>query len=135
MSSFQLTSLQNAVQRLAEGWTRYQLDVSDGQIRDGLIQRFEFTYELSHRLLRRFLATRAASPALIEQMSFQDLIRTANEQDLLLRDWTAWRIYREMRGITSHSYDETKALQVVAVIPRFLEESRHLLARMEARLA
>ena len=38
MSSIQLdlTPLDNAIARLDEGWTRYQRDVSDIQIRDGL---------------------------------------------------------------------------------------------------
>ena len=54
MSSIQLdlTPLDNAIARLDEGWTRYQRDVSDIQIRDGLIQRFEFTYEVSPEQLR-----------------------------------------------------------------------------------
>jgi hypothetical protein len=39
--------LANAVDRLREGLRRYELDRTDEQIRDGLIQRFEFTYELS----------------------------------------------------------------------------------------
>lgn len=38
-----LTALANARLRLAEGLARYQLDTRDAQIRDGLIQRFEFT--------------------------------------------------------------------------------------------
>ncbi|NBW44125.1 MAG: nucleotidyltransferase, partial [Betaproteobacteria bacterium] len=43
-----LTPLSNAVNRLGEGLVRYQVDTKDAQIRDGLIQRFEFTYEISH---------------------------------------------------------------------------------------
>ena len=43
-----LSPLVNVIDRLREGLTRYQQDTSDTQIRDGLIQRFEFTYELSH---------------------------------------------------------------------------------------
>lgn len=35
-----LTPLSNAVDRLSEGLARYLRDVSDTQIRDGLIQRF-----------------------------------------------------------------------------------------------
>jgi hypothetical protein len=31
-------------------------------------------------------------------MSFQDLIRSGNEQGLLLGDWPTWRRYREMRS-------------------------------------
>ena len=50
-----LSPLERAVNRLSEGWIRYQLDTSDLQIRDGLIQRFEFTYEISHKTLKRYL--------------------------------------------------------------------------------
>jgi hypothetical protein len=49
------TSLGNAVWRLREGVARWRGEPTDEQIRDGLIQRFEFTYELSHKMLRRYL--------------------------------------------------------------------------------
>ena len=48
-----LISLQNVLTRLTEGYARYVLDTSDSQIRDGLIQRYEFTYEISHKMLKR----------------------------------------------------------------------------------
>jgi len=38
-----ITLLENVVVRLDEGLRRYLKDVTDAQIRDGLIQRFEFT--------------------------------------------------------------------------------------------
>ncbi len=44
--------LDRAIQRLEEGLKRYQNDITDLQIRDGLIQRFEFTYEIAARPLR-----------------------------------------------------------------------------------
>ena len=134
MSSIQLdlTPLDNAIARLDEGWTRYQRDVSDIQIRDGLIQRFEFTYEISHKMLRRFLELTSANPAEFDGMAFQDMIRTGNERGLLLGDWPAWRKYREMRARTSHTYDEEVAIEVVKGIPAFLQEAAHLLQRLRA---
>ena len=57
-----ITSLGNAVRRLREGRDRYQREPADEQLRDGLIQRFEFTYELCHKMLRRYLKETAASP-------------------------------------------------------------------------
>lgn len=70
--------LRNAVQRLREGLARHQSEPADEQLRDGLIQRFEFTYELSHRTLRRHFTQTAASPDEIAQMPFADLIRAGN---------------------------------------------------------
>ncbi|MCR2745191.1 nucleotidyltransferase substrate binding protein [Limnobacter parvus] len=128
-----LSSLQNAVLRLDEGIQRYRQDISDTQIRDGLIQRFEFTYELSHKMLKRFLESTSPSPAEIDALAFQDLIRTGNEQGLLLSDWTVWKKYREMRSKTSHTYDESIALQVVAEIPAFLHEAQYLLQQLLPR--
>lgn len=128
-----MTPLEKAVGRLRDGLERYLRDVGDDQIRDGLIQRFEYTYELSHKMLKRHLAASAASPSAIDEMAFADMIRTGNQKGLLKGDWPAWRTYREMRARTSHTYDEDVALQVVAGIPDFLAEAEHLLARLRDR--
>lgn len=127
------TPLSNAVARLGEGLTRYLADTSDEQIRDGLIQRFELAYDLSAKMLRRALAATADVPEHIDQMTFPTLIRSANEQDLLLGSWPDWHGYRSMRNITSHTYDEAKAKEVVEGIPAFLEEARALLERLQQR--
>ena len=133
--SLDTTSLGNAVQRLREGLTRHHREPNDEQLRDGLIQRFEFTYELSHRILRRYLKETAASPDEIERMPFADLIRTANVRGLLRGDWPAWRRFREMRARTSHAYDVKAATDVVARIPEFLAEAEHLLAELRRQSA
>jgi nucleotidyltransferase substrate binding protein (TIGR01987 family) len=130
-----LTPLVNAQRRLAEGLLRYQKDISDTQIRDGLIQRFEFTYEIAQKMLKRFLEATSASPAEYDAMPFADLIRSANEKDLLLGDWKSWKRFREMRGKTSHTYDEEVALQVVSGIPEFLAEAEFLIGQMQRRSA
>ena len=125
--------LAKAVARLDEGLVRFCADESDAQIRDGLIQRFEFTYDLAHKMLRRALEEASANPGEIDRLTFPTLIRTGVEQGLVQGEWADWRTFREMRNITSHTYDEAKALQVVAAIPAFLAEAQGLLARLEAR--
>jgi nucleotidyltransferase substrate binding protein (TIGR01987 family) len=128
-----LAPLENAVNRLTEGLARYEKDISDTQIRDGLIQRFEFIYEISHKMLKLHLEAVSPTPEQFDAMAFADLIRSANEQALLLGDWSAWKIYREMRSKTSHTYDEEIAIEVVHSIPAFLEEARHLLKQLQER--
>ncbi len=128
------SSFAKAVMRLAEGLHRYRLDISDTQIRDGLVQRFEFTYELAHKMLKRYLEAASPSPEVIDAMAFQDIVRTGNEQGLLRSDWPRWRNFRMLRGKTSHTDDEAIALEVVAAIPDFLEEARFLLNQLNARV-
>ena len=130
-----LTPLTNATLRLREGLERYQRDTGDTQIRDGLIQRFEFTYEIGHKMLKRHLEMTSASPQQFDAMSFQDLIRSGNEQGLLRGDWSQWRTYRDMRSKTSHTYDEEVARAVVQGIPAFLAEAEYLLKRLQERVA
>lgn len=128
-----LSSLFNAIDRLDEGLARYLADPSDTQIRDGLIQRFEFTYEISHKMLKRYLEMVSPTPEQFDGMPFQDMIRSGNEQGLLLSDWPRWRTFRDMRSKTSHTYDEAKALEVVAEIPAFLNEAQYLRDQLKAR--
>jgi len=128
-----LTPLANAVERLAEGLAEYRENPSHTLIRDGVVQRFEFTYEITHKMLKRYLALILASPVEFDAMHFGDLIRSGNEHGLLLGNWPDWKRYREMRSKTSHTYDEGVALQVVAGIPEFLSEARHLLQQLQRR--
>lgn len=130
-----ISSFQKAITHLREGLARYQQDISDTQIRDGLVQRFAFTYEIAHKTLKRYLELASPTPGQYDLMPFQDLIRSGNEQGLLLGDWPAWRNYRDMRSRTSHTYDEGIALQMVAGIPAFLEEAAHLYEQVRQRRA
>lgn len=129
-----ITPFERAIHRLEEGLERYQKYTSDVQNRDGVIQRFKFTYELGCRILKRYLKYTAANPALLDQMTLQSQIRTANEQGLLFGPWPGWRDYRKMRDITSHTNSEAIAVTVIAAIPGFLEEVVYLRDRLQGWL-
>jgi hypothetical protein len=92
-------------------------------------------YELCHRVLRRFIRERAASPEDVDRMAFQDLIRTANQQGLLLSGWPAWHRCRDVCACTSHTYRVETARQVVEAIPGSLAEAEYLRDEMRKRLA
>lgn len=124
----------SAVARLQEGLERHRREPGDEQLRDGLIQRFEFTYEPAHRMLRRYLRQVSPSPALVDQMSFAELIRMAADQGLVSSDWPAWRRYREMRARTGHTDAAAVAVAVVAGIPDFLADAIDLRDRLQGRL-
>ncbi|MEO7914026.1 MAG: nucleotidyltransferase substrate binding protein [Novosphingobium sp.] len=130
-----LSPLERAIARLDEGLARHLREPLDEQLRDGLIQRFEFTYDLAPKILRHALQERADSPGDIDLMSFPTLIRTGWEQGLLKGGWPAWHGFRDTRNATSHIYDEAKAIEAVTKIPAFLEEVQHLVQQLKQRLA
>jgi nucleotidyltransferase substrate binding protein (TIGR01987 family) len=110
-------------------------DPSQTLIRDGRVQRYEFTYEISHEMLKRYLEQVSPSPAQYDRMPLQDLIRSANELGLLRGNWPAWKTYRDMRSQASHTDDDKVALEVVAGIPEFLQEAAYLLDQIYRRQA
>lgn len=124
--------LAQAVSRLDEIVALFRREPDNEVIRDAMIQRFEFSYDLAHKSLRRAIAAAAASPDEIERMSFPTLIRTAGEMGLVAGDWPAWHEFRAMRNLTSHTYDQAKAIDVARRVPAFLEEVRPLRDRLDA---
>ena len=132
--SVDLSPLQNAVLRLEEALAQWSADTSNELIRDGLIQRFEFTYDLAAKMLRRVLAFRSDTPSDVDRMSFPTLMRTAFEQGVVDETWPVWLDYREKRNIASRTCDEEKAKEVAAMIPAFLDEVRDLAVRLARAL-
>ncbi len=128
-----IASLTSSLQVMNAEETALLDDPVQDVIQAGVIQNFEFTYELAHKMLKRYLETASANPTRIEEMDFPELIRTGAEQGLLQNSWDIWKEYRTARGTTSHTYNEEKAQEVLAVIPQFLTEARYLLRQLQQR--
>ena len=94
--------------------------------RTAAIKSIDYAYELAIKLIRRQLEL-ADSAELVDAMDFRTLIRTAAERGLL-SDPAVWFLFREKRNITSHTYDETKALDVLGHLPAFAAALQGLLA-------
>lgn len=94
-------------------------------IRDAVIQRFEYTYELCWKMLRRQLAEDQGD-AEVKLLSRKELFRMAAEYGMLT-DPVAWFKYHKARNETSQLYDETKAEEVYAVAIEFREDAVKLL--------
>jgi nucleotidyltransferase substrate binding protein (TIGR01987 family) len=100
------------------------------QFRNSVIQCFEFTYELSHKMLARYLEETAANPEEIDLSTFQNIIRIGNEKGLLLSDWSHWRDYRQARTNSSHTYNRSKAEAVYEIAFDFLAEAKYLYQKL-----
>ena len=134
-----LTPLEDAVAQLEDGLDIYNSDLAldhprlKRHLRAAVIQAFEFTYELSVRMIKRYLEQVSANPAEIDALSFQDLIRRAGQQGLVRSELDAWMRHRANRGTTCHTYNEERAERVFRNIPEFLGEARYLLKELQEK--
>jgi nucleotidyltransferase substrate binding protein (TIGR01987 family) len=125
-----LSSLQKALLSLERALKEAGENSANDLLRDGCIQRFEYTYELAIRMLRRQLESMAGSATEIEQLAYRDLVRMGAEKGLI-DDPLAWFDFRNKRNITSHTYDEEKAGIVYGILPEFAKKTRFLVSRLE----
>lgn len=132
-----LDPLQKALGQLEEALAFWREQPDDAplkrHLRSAVIQSFEFSYELSIRMLRRVLIERVSSADAIYELSFNDLLRKGADAGLL-PDPMTWRRWREMRNATSHTYDEERAIEVATGAELFLPSARRLLMVLEKNL-
>ncbi len=126
------SSLAKALKSLRRAVDRAQEVPGDEELRDAVIQRFEYSYELCWKMIKRQLETEVAVPADVDTLSFKSLIREAAERGLV-QSVEPWLIYREQRNITAHTYDGEKAQEVYQTAVEFLPAACALLAELERR--
>ena len=100
-------------------------------MRAGAIKQFEITYELSWKLVRRWLNT-YVSPGVADDVTKRQLFRLAAE-NRLIADVDVWMEYHKARNNTAHIYDQKIAEQVYDASKDFAHDARRLLAALETR--
>ena len=134
-----LGSLQKAVSALAGvlaksddvEFMNHLDDVARTAIRAGVIQHFEFTYELCWKFIKRWLETNI-SPAAADGVTRRELFRLGAE-NRLLDDVEQWMRYHEALNLTSHIYQPEISERVYNTAHDFARDAARLLAALEAR--
>lgn len=130
----ELTSFRKAINSLSDSlnWYHNENTTAPSEIlRDSAIQRFEYTYELAWKMMRRWLEANLGA-AYVDGVSRKELFRLATEQKLIDNP-LKWFKYHEARNRTSHIYDESLAQDVFNVVEDFLDDARKLLKALEER--
>ncbi len=135
-----LSSLQKAIESLektikvAENKTlaaRLDEDAKNA-IKSGVIQNFEFTYELCWKFMRRWLRENAAVEEAEYPRTRKELFRLAARFGLI-KEPLSWFSYGDARNLTSHTYDEDKAETVYEIAVGFREDAKYLMERLLER--
>ena len=137
--ALELSSLQKAVSALAgvlaksddREFMSHQDEVTRNAIRAGVIQHFEFTYELCWKFIKRWLEMNV-SPTGIDGVTRRELFRLAAE-NRLIDDVNEWMRYHEARNLTSHTYQPEIAEKVYGTCHEFARAAARLLAALEKR--
>ena len=130
--SIDFSPLEKAYNSLNRALVRAVDVPEDEELRDACIQRFEYTFELCWKMLKRQLELELPNPTEVDGYSYRQLFRISAERGLV-EDVEAWFDYRERRNITSHTYDEEKAAKVFEALPAFARDAGELLARLKER--
>lgn len=83
-------------------------------------------------MIRRQLEKTLAIPEEVRQMNFPDFIRTAAESGLI-PDVKRFLRYRELRNITSHTYDEKKAEEILKHLSDFVKDVHFVINELKKR--
>ena len=121
-------NFQNALDRLKEGIVKY--DATNDLLRDGLIQRFEFTFELAWKTLKAVFE----DEGLIGLNSPKTVLREAFAAGLI-QDDELWLSMLNDRNSTTHIYSERLAFEICENIRQtYAAALGDLLERIKIRL-
>ena len=100
-------------------------------IRAGVIQNFEFTYELCWKFMKRWLELNAGAAA-ADGSTRKELFRLAAESRLIT-GVENWFKYHSARNETAHTYDPAKAAEIYRLAAPLAADARKLLQILEQR--
>ena len=101
--------LQNALARFQEVLKESPTEI----VQDSTIQRFEFTFELSWKIMQTILQDNR-----IESYGVKSVFRSAAQMGLI-PDPSPWMQFLEYRNKTSHIYNAKQAHEVYLALPPF----------------
>mgnify|MGYP001616634122 FL=1 len=124
-----LEDLKNALQTVKEALDEYTKN-KNLTIRDGAIQRFEYTCELIWKTLKE----RIKSTEREIRNTPKDIFRVAADLGLI-SDPQVWFDFLTNRNLASHLYDNKAMDAVFGDIPKFVAETEKVIIAIEKQIA
>ena len=118
----------NPLKKALSSLERAILQPLDEFTRDSVIQRFEFTFELSWKYLKKYLESNRP----IEDDSIKGILREALQLNLI-SNIDQWFAFHKSRNLTSHTYNEETAQEVYAEAIKFPSLCHELILNLEKK--
>ncbi|MEA1938620.1 MAG: HI0074 family nucleotidyltransferase substrate-binding subunit [Pseudomonadota bacterium] len=130
-----VTNLERALTRLEKNLAQLNGTDKSGNpdmydsLRAGAIKHFEIVYELSWKMIRKWLLMYRKSDNGEEIITKRDFMRIAADNGLILSP-DSWDDYREARNASSHTYNETGSDRIVLKACDLVRDARYLIGRL-----
>lgn len=123
-----LDNFKRALARLQDGSKKY--DGEDDLSRDGLIQRFEFTFELAWKTLKVLFENEGLTGLNYPKTVLREAFSAG-----LIKDEELWLAMLKDRNSTAHIYSEELAIEICNNIQQiYIQELHSLAEKIEIRI-
>ncbi|MEX2231623.1 MAG: nucleotidyltransferase substrate binding protein [Cyclobacteriaceae bacterium] len=124
------SNYRKAVEKLRNALAEYKDGDMSELEKEGLIQRYEYTFELGWKTLQDLLYFRGY----VDVKGPTRVLKQALLDGYIVKE-KIWRKMKEARELTSHTYDEDKANEIVEkVASEFFEPLLQLLKKLELEM-
>ncbi len=114
------------IYKAQEVFERFRKNLETDQEKAGAVQAFEFCYELSWKLMKRFLELRG-----LESGSPKDTFRKAFEEGII-NDPEIWFEFQKKRNLSVHTYNEENLDIIIESFDTFSAELADLLIKIKS---
>ncbi len=128
MSTLNLDALTAALEQLDKGLREADQQPDNELMRDGVIQRFEYTIDLCWKMIQRYLKLIQTDEPTIR--SKNDLFREAARLKII-EDAEPWIMHYAARNETAHDYNTEKAMQLYLAAKLFFPDAKKLLEMLQ----
>ncbi len=122
-----LHTLEEAIELYKEQQVNQKLQLA---LQDSVIQRFEYTYELAWKTMKRWISDNVNPESAEPTFTRKEPLRLAARQGLI-EDPLRWFDYHEARAVSAHTYNEANADQAFQAALALVGDVQYLIDRLE----
>ena len=133
-SELDLRLLENSLNTLKECYKDYCAETDSKMkeyIKDSCIKRFEYTYETAKKIMNKYLKKEYDKTE--KDLTINNIFREMYGLDLI-DNFENWVNYREKKNYTSHEYNENYTLEIINLIPDFINDTSFLFNKLQGVL-
>lgn len=134
-SKLDITHLKNCIESLNECSEAYKTNTDEQMrkfIEDSCVKRFEFTVETSWKIMKKYLKEVYGKDD--KELTMNNIFRLMEGYGFI-KSWENWREYYDRRNDTSHEYNREKAIKILEIMSRLLDDAKFLYNELEIGLS